>query len=235
MPACWRATLDCAKAGAVSAVAPRPALGRFVRAAWDRIAVYLPIILMGFIALGTYWLARNTPTAGPVEAQRPATHEPDYFMRRFSVKTFDAAGRLKSEIFGNEARHHPDTDTLEIDQPRIRSFDARGQLTVATAKLALSNADASEVQLFGDAVVTREASTAPDGKVNPRLQFRGEFLDAFPDLERVKSNKPVILMRGGDRFTADHLDFDNVDQVLELRGRVRGTLTPEPPAPAKAR
>jgi lipopolysaccharide export system protein LptC len=235
MPACWRATLDCAKAGAVSAVAPRPALGRFVRAAWDRIAVYLPIILMGFIALGTYWLARNTPTAGPVEAQRPATHEPDYFMRRFSVKTFDAAGRLKSEIFGNEARHHPDTDTLEIDQPRIRSFDARGQLTVATAKLALSNADASEVQLFGDAVVTREASTAPDGKVNPRLQFRGEFLDAFPDLERVKSNKPVILMRGGDRFTADHLDFDNVDQVLELRGRVRGTLTPEPPGPAKAR
>jgi lipopolysaccharide export system protein LptC len=235
MPACWRATLESAKAGAVSAVAPRPALGSFVRAAWERIAVYLPIILMGFIALGTYWLARNTPTAGPVEAQRPATHEPDYFMRRFSVKTFDAAGRLKSEIFGNEARHHPDTDTLEIDQPRIRSFDARGQLTVATAKLALSNADASEVQLFGDAVVTREASTAPDGKVNPRLQFRGEFLDAFPDLERVKSNKPVILMRGGDRFTADHLDFDNVDQVLELRGRVRGTLTPEPPAPAKAR
>jgi lipopolysaccharide export system protein LptC len=232
MPACWRATLESAKAGAVSAVAPRPALGSFVRAAWDRIAVYLPIILMGFIALGTYWLARNTPTAGPVEAQRPATHEPDYFMRRFSVKTFDAAGRLKSEIFGNEARHHPDTDTLEIDQPRIRSFDARGQLTVATAKLALSNADASEVQLFGDAVVTREATTAPDGTLRPRLELRSEFLDAFLQAERVTSNKPVELVRGNDRFTADNLDFSNLEQVLQLRGRVHGRLTPEP---AKAR
>lgn len=214
----------------MSALAPRPAAWTLVRAGWDRIAVYLPIILMGFIALGTYWLARNTPTAAPLEAQRPATHEPDYFMRRFSVKTFDAAGRIKSEVYGSEARHHPDTDTLEIDQPRIRSFDARGQLTVATARLALSNADASEVQLFGDAVVTREATTGPDGKVHPRLQFRGEFLHAFLNSERVKSDKPVELLRGGDRFTADNLDYDNLDQVLELRGRVRGRLTPEPPA-----
>jgi lipopolysaccharide export system protein LptC len=217
--------------GAVSALAPQPAAWRLVRAAWDRVAVYLPIILMGVMALGTYWLARNTPTSAPLETQRPVSHEPDYFMRRFSVKTFDASGRLKSEVYGTEARHHPDTDTLEIDQPRIRSFDARGQLTVATAKLALSNADASEVQLFGNAVVTREATTGPDGKVNPRLQFRGEFLDAYPDTERVKSNKPVELLRGDDRFTADHLDFDNVGQVLELRGRVRGTLTSEPPKP----
>lgn len=213
----------------MSAVAPRPRTWILVRGGWDRISIYLPIILMGLMALGTYWLARNTPTAAPVEAQRSVTHEPDYFMRRFSVKTFDPAGRIKSEVYGTEARHHPDTDTLEIDQPRIRSFDARGQLTVATARLALSNADASEVQLFGDAVVTREATTGPDGKVQPRLQFRGEFLHAFLDSERIKSNKPVELRRGDDRFTADNLDFDNRDRLLELRGRVHGTLTPEPP------
>jgi lipopolysaccharide export system protein LptC len=215
------------EAAAVSALAPRPTAWTLVRAGWERISVYLPIILMGLIALGTYWLARNTPTAAPAGVQRPATHEPDYFMRRFSVKTFDAAGRLKSEVYGSEARHHPDTDTLEIEQPRIRSFDARGQLTVATAKLALSNADASEVQLFGDAVVTREATTGPDGRAQPRLEFRGEFLHAFLDSERVKSNKPVELLRGDDRFTADSLDYSNLDQVLELRGRVHGRLTPE--------
>ena len=199
-----------------------------MRGGWERISIYLPIILMGVMALGTYWLARNTPTAGPVEAQRAATHEPDYFMRRFSVKTFDPSGRLKSEVFGSEARHHPDTDTLEIDQPRIRSFDARGQLTVATARLALSNAGGSEVQLFGDAVVTREASRSADGLLRPRMEFRGEFLHAFLDTERVKSNKPVELRRGDDRFTADSLDFGNIDQVLQLQGRVRGTLVPGP-------
>jgi len=196
-----------------------------VRAAWERLSVYLPIMLMGLMAMGTYWLARNTPTLGVPEAQRPATHDPDYFMRGFSVKTFDAAGRIKSEVYGAEARHYPDTDTLEIDQPRIRSFNARGELMVATANRALSNGDGSEVQLFGNAVVTRDATDA-QGRARPRLEFRGEFLHAFADTERVKSHKPVELIRGNDRFTAENLDYDNIDQVLELRGRVHGVLNP---------
>lgn len=196
-----------------------------LRAAWERLTVYLPIMLMGLMAMGTYWLARNTPTLGVPEAQRPATHDPDYFMRGFSVKTFDAAGRIKSEVYGAEARHYPDTDTLEIDQPRIRSFNPRGELTVATANRALSNGDGSEVQLFGNAVVTRDATDA-QGRARPRLEFRGEFLHAFADTERVKSHKPVELIRGNDRFTAENLDYDNIGQVLELRGRVHGVLQP---------
>jgi lipopolysaccharide export system protein LptC len=34
------------------------------------------------------------------------------------------------------------------------------------------------------------------------------------------------LTRGKDRFTADTLEFDNVEQVMDLRGRVRGVLVP---------
>lgn len=211
---------------AAQARSGRPGAGALLRGLWERATVYLPIILMGLMALGTYWLARNTPALGVAEAPRAATHDPDYFMRGFSVKTFDATGRLKSEVYGSEARHYPDTDTFEIDQPRIRSFNDRGQLTVATARRALSNADGSEVQLFGDAVVTREATTDALGQFRPSLEFRGEFLHAFMDTERVKSNKPVQLQRGTDRFTADSLDYDNLDRVLELRGRVHGVLVP---------
>jgi len=200
----------------------------WMRGAWDRAAIYLPVILMGLLALGTYWMVRNTPALlGPAEAQRPLTHDPDYFMRNFSVKTFDAAGRLKSEVFGTEARHYPDTDTLEIDQPRIRSFNQQGELTVATARRAVSNSDGTEVQLIGDAVVTREPGAGPNGQPEPRLEFRGEFLHAFlGGTERIKSHKPVTLTRGTDQFTAENLDYDNLDRVLELRGRVRGTLAP---------
>jgi len=197
-----------------------------MRGAWESLSVYLPIILMGWMALGTYWLARNTPSFGPAETQRAVTHEPDYFMRHFSVKTFDASGRLKSEVYGTQARHYPDTDTLEIDLPRFRSFNDRGDLTVATARRALSNADGSEVQLIGDAVVTREAAAGPDGHIQQRLEFRGEFLDVFFNTEQVKSHKPVELTRGTDRFTADSLDYDNPSQVMEMHGRVHGVLVP---------
>jgi lipopolysaccharide export system protein LptC len=213
----------------MSAARPRSApVGALalLRAGWERVTVYLPVILMAVMALGTYWLARNTPTFGAPETPRPATHDPDYFMRGFSVKTYDAAGRLKSEVYGSQARHFPDTDTVEIDQPRVRSFNTQGQLTVATARRALSNGDGSELQLFGDAVVTRGASTDARGQAQPTLQFRGDFLHVFVDTERVKSNKPVELTRGSDRFTADNLDYDNLDRVLELQGRVHGVLAP---------
>ena len=195
--------------------------------AWDRLTIYLPVILMGVLAMGTYWLARNTPTFSAPSVERAPTHEPDYFLRRFSVKSFDPAGRLKTEIYGTEARHYPDTDTLEIDQPRIRSYDLKGAVTVATAKRALSNADGSEVQLFGDAVVTREGKDA-QGRPLARLQIRGEFLHAFMDTEKVKSNQPVTLSRGSDVFEGDSLDYDNLERVLHLTGRVRGVLQPRP-------
>ena len=198
---------------------------RGVGRAWDRLSIYLPVMLMGLLALGTYWLARNTPTFAPVVGQRAPTHEPDYFLRGFSVKNFDPAGRLKSEIRGTEARHYPDTDTTEIDMPRIRSYNERGALTVATAKRAVSNGDGTQVQLFGDAVVTREGPSAR-GQAQPKLEIRGEFLHAFMDEERVKSHLPVTLKRGNDVFHGDNLDYDNLERVLELRGRVRGTLQP---------
>ena len=199
---------------------------RWARRAWDRAAIYLPVILMGVMALGTYWLASNTPSLlGGPENRRPPSHEPDYFMRNFSVKTFEPGGRLKSEVFGTEARHYPDTDTLEIDRARILSYDESGALTVATARRAISNGDGSEAQLIGDAVVTR---TPPPGTDAPRMEFRGEFLHAFLNTEKVRSHKPVTLIRGNDRFTADTLEYDNLDRVMDLRGRVRGTLMPQP-------
>ena len=60
------------------------------------------------------------------------------------------------------------------------------------------------------------------------MEYRGEFLHAFMTTEQVKSHKPVELLRGKDRFTADSMVFDNVEQKLQLQGRVKGILLPEP-------
>ena len=149
-------------------------------------------------------------------------------MRNFSVKTFDAAGKLKSEVMGGEARHFPDTDMLEIEQVRIRSFDPQGRLTTATARQAITTTDATEVQLIGGAKVVRTAVIDASGKEQPAMTFTGEFLHAFMDTERVKSHKPVELTRGKDIFTANSMDFDNKLRVMQLQGRVRGTLVPAP-------
>ena len=196
-----------------------------LRAVWERLSLYLPIVLMGVLALGTYWLVRSTPELLAPSAPRPPTHEPDYFMKQLKVSAIDAAGRLKSEVSGVEARHYPDTDLLEIDKVRIRSFNDQGHLTTATANRALTNSEGTEVRLLGNALVVREAGL--DVKTTPRLEFRGEFLHAFLKTERVTSDQSVTLIRGNDRFVADNMDYDNLKQVIELRGRVKGTLTPD--------
>ncbi len=204
---------------------------RALRGTWERLSIYLPIVMMGVLALGTYWLARNTPIFSSPEAEKVARHEPDYFMRKFEVKTFDANGKLKSEVFGAEARHYPDTDTLEIDNARIRTFTEDGRLTVATAKRALSNGDGSEVQLTGDAVVVRDEVVGPAGVITPRFTVRGEFLHVFMNTERIRSHLPVVMTRGTDEFAGDAMEFDNLDRVMNLRGRVKGYLAPRTPKP----
>ena len=200
---------------------------RLLRQGWDQLSLYLPVVLMGLLALGTWWLVRNAPMPQLPVMDRPQGHQPDYFMKTFSVKSFDATGRLQSEVQGDVARHYPDTDTLEIDKARMRSVSPEGRLTVATGDRALSNADGSEVQLFGNAIVTREPLPAkPGSPAQPRLEFRSEFLHAFTKTERVSSDRAVTLTRGKDRFTADAMEYDHLDQVLQLRGRVHGVLQP---------
>lgn len=214
-----------------TAARTRPAGGlryswRQVLRLWDSVSIYLPLVMMGALALGTYWLVRNTPVFSPPEAAKEVRHASDYFMRNFTVKNFDDAGKLKSEVMGIEARHYPDSDTLEIDQGRIRSVNSEGLLTTSTANRVLSNGDGSELQLIGNALVVRESIKDALGQDTPRMEFRGEFLHAFLNDERVKSHKPVLLTRGKDHFTGDTLVYDNLTGVADLKGRVKGVLTP---------
>lgn len=196
----------------------------FLKDAWDRFLLYIPLAFMVVLALGSYWLVRIAPASSGPATKVVESHAPDYFMSDFSVRSYDAAGRVRTEVLGDKARHYPDTQFLEIDSIRIRSVDAQGRLTTATALQGVTNEDTSEVQLIGNAVVVREAQTEPSGKQIPRMEYRGEFLHAFMNLEQVKSHKPVELIRGRDKFNADTLDFDNVERVLKLQGRVRGSL-----------
>ena len=199
---------------------------RRLRGAWDRSAMYMPVLLMGLLALGTYWLARNNPSFSSPGAVKEARHEVDYFMRNFSVRTFDASGRLKSEVFGDSGRHFADTDILEIDQARIRSIRPDGLVTVATGNRAYTNGDGSEVQLVGNARVVREAARDASGKIVPRLEFRGEFLHIFSNEERLTSDKPVTITRGADSFSADSMRYTHLDRMADLQGHVKIRMAP---------
>jgi lipopolysaccharide export system protein LptC len=207
-------------AGRPATASPRPAtpwLPRLLEAA----SSYLPLLLMGLLALGTWWLVKNTPLFEAPREAAPPRHVPDYTMTQFMVQRFAPDGTLRGQIEGDVLRHYPDTDTLEIDNPRVRAIAPNGRVTRASANHALTNSDGSEVQLSGEAHVVREAF---GGK--PAIEFRSEFLQAFLDTERVRTHLPVVVTEGASVIRADAMSYDNLSGEIALDGRVRAVLAP---------
>lgn len=186
---------------------------------FDLLSAYLPLLLMALLALGTWWLVKNTPVSEPGRAPVAVRHEPDYTMTRFMVQRFTANGLLHVQLEGDVMRHYADTDTLEIDNPRIQIFGVDRRVTLATARMALSNRDGSEVQLSGGAHVVRESGPGEDP-----IEFRGEFLHYFEYTERVQSHLPVLVTRGASQVRADGMTYDNLSRILDFKGHVRAVL-----------
>jgi lipopolysaccharide export system protein LptC len=201
------------------ALPPRAPLPWHQRAR-ELLATYLPLVLMLLLALGTWWLVRNTPSADqPNESSLPRK-EPDYTMDNFVVERFDKDGRLKLRMQGDQLRHFADTEIIEVDRARVRAVATDGRVTLAQAQRAIANGDGSEVQLIGDA---RVDSTGPRGEP---IQFRGEFLHAFLNTERLRSHLPVLVQREGSEFRAAGMDYDHLSGLLKLEGKIKATLLP---------
>lgn len=211
---------------------PEPAARR-IAALWrlrvvDAVSAYLPLLLMAVLALGTWWLAKNTPLLDAARPSAAPRHVPDYTMSGFLVQRFAPDGALRAQIEGDVLKHYPDTDTFEIDNPRIRAIGEKdGRITHASAKQAIANHDASEVQLVGDAHVVRDAT--PEAQA---IDFRGQFLHYFQNSERVQSHLPVVVTQGSTAVSADGMSYDNLAGVLDLKGRTRAVLLPPQPQPA---
>lgn len=190
---------------------------------------YLPLLLMAALALATWWLVRNSPRPTGVVAERPLSTEPDYTMQAFSLDRFDATGALKLRIEGEQLRHYPATDRVEIDSVQIRSIAVDGRITRALAARAIGNGDGSEVQLLGGAEVTSE-----DAAGQP-LVMRSEFLHAFFVAERVQTHLPVQVQTAGRDLQAAGLTYDHAAQRLDLKGPMRMVMAPRVPAAGGAR
>ncbi|MGZ5204762.1 MAG: LPS export ABC transporter periplasmic protein LptC [Caldimonas sp.] len=186
---------------------------------FDLASAYLPLATMAVLAGATWWLVRNAPSLDSPRAAAVTRHEPDYVMTNFVVQRFAADGALRTQIEGDSLRHFPDDDTLEIDTARIRATGRDGAVTLASARRALANGDGSEVQLLGDARVVRPG----DGK-EETVEFRGEFLHAFRNIEQVRSHLPVVVTQGASVVRAEGMVYDNLARTVELKGRASASF-----------
>jgi len=121
-----------------------------IRRSLDRLALYLPGILMALFALGSWWLVRSLPSIFSEAPVKSVRYEPDYYLEQFSVKSFDKQGLLTREVSGHRAKHFPHSDTLEISNVTLRGQNPSGQRAdVFTADRMQLNSKTGEYELTG--------------------------------------------------------------------------------------
>jgi lipopolysaccharide export system protein LptC len=181
----------------------------------------LPLILMGLLALGTWWLVKNSPVQTAVRAVPLPGHVPDYTMERFTIQRYDRTGRMAVSIEGQHLRHFPDTDALEIDTVHVRAVREDGSVTLATARQGILAGDGSSAQLLGGAHVT---STDVQGRP---IEFQGEHLLADLTARKLRADRPVRVRQGRSEFSAGAASYDEATGLILLAGPARAVLTPD--------
>lgn len=192
-----------------------------MRRTLDRLTIYLPLFLFAILALGSWWLVRSVPELTPPGLDPQLRQDPDFRLDQFTVKSFDASGRLTREISGQSATHFPATQSLHIEGVRILAENEVGTRLTAQAKKGISREAEQQVTLSGEATAVRQAD-----KQGPRVELRGETLTAWLQEERLVSDQPVRIMRGSDVFSAQTMNFDVRSGQYELQGQVRAVLPP---------
>ena len=200
-----------------------------LRPLWLRLSAWTPILLLAVAAAFSWWVAQVVMQAehGP-NTSAAAPQLPDYVLRNFSAASYSPQGQLRAVLHGTQMVHNPGSSTFDITAPRLRAVNPLGIVTTATAQRGLSNRDASNVQLLGDAVVERSAAAG-----QPPVVVRSDFLNVFPNRQVVQSDQPTVVQRGDTIFSGNSLDFNGIDGTVGMQGRVNGVIPPSPAAAGK--
>ena len=193
-----------------------------LRRGLDQLTLYLPMLALAVLAMGSWWLVRSMPDLWSAPSSRPVRKEPDYHLERFSTEVFDPQGRRIRQISGEKARHYPDSDELHVDGVQFQAVNPEGAQVSGVARRGIVTGDGERVTLLGQAHVVRPAHGQ-----TPRIELKSERLVALVKQERLLSDERVDILRDRDQFLAQGLDFDMKTGQYALSGRVRATLQPQ--------
>ena len=193
-----------------------------LRGAWDQVSMYLPLALMGGLALVTYWLVQTMPAAVSPKAPPPA-NEPSYQLHQVASRFYAPDGRLATELSGQALTHRPQLGGWVLTQAHlVHTDEAQTQLTASSQRLINDEAQNSWL-LSGHAHVSSQASQGP------RTDIRTEVLRIDTRDNRVTSERPVVIQQAGKRLEGERLSFEPRSGQMHLTGRVRGVWPGSPP------
>lgn len=155
----------------------------------NRTTILFPLILMGFMALITFWINKA------VEQQMPRIdgserHDPDYTMENFVTKQTDEDGNLNHVLDAVKMTHYPDDDSTVLEKPKFTQYAEDKPYTKIDGDHGNVSSDGEEIEIIDNVVIVREAY---DDKGEMRVLTDQIML--FIDLELAKTDRPVTIYK----------------------------------------
>lgn len=193
---------------------------------WDRLSIYLPILLMGLLALTSAWLLKTTPAPQATASPPQDDPRPDYYMHNFAVRQFGPGGELTTTLRGAQAQHYPSRQSLLVQQAHLSNLSATQRLTTGQAlRLSINDAHTHYLLEQGVTIVQHPAPNAP---AEPTITYQGNSMLVRTDTNTITSQQPVRILRGQDTITANSMVYQHDLNTMNFHGQVKTTLVARP-------
>jgi lipopolysaccharide export system protein LptC len=181
-----------------------------------RTAIAFPLVLLGFVAMITYWISYTVQPALP-KVDGSSRHDPDYIMSNFETTQTDINGKLRYKLVASEMRHFPDDDSTELTRPNYTQFAINKPYTRAVGKRGYVSSNGSVVQLVDDVVVTRQAF-----EEKGEMTVETDLLNIRPNEEIVTTDRPVVIRQAPKTVIyATGMIYEKKKQTVTLLKKVR--------------
>lgn len=185
---------------------------------------YLPLALMGGLALFSYWLLQQNPVPeGPTEPLAPR-HVADYEMQGFELLRYLPDGRQQAWLQGDKLRHYPDDDSIEVDRLQLRMVADDGRLLLAEARHASGPAKGEPLELRGAVRVRRFAPGADPAQAVPEVEVQTEAMTAWPTERKLQGKVPVLLIAPRLQLRGSGFDYAHAKGTLQVKGPTQAEI-----------
>ena len=176
----------------------------------------LPLLLIAGLS---FWLVSAVAPEG--RSSGALRHDPDYWVDQFSIRRFDADGRLLSAFWGQKMTHYPDDDSTVVADPKLVFF--REPAVKMTASTGLVGKDGKEITLTDTVLIRQEGKSG-----GLPIELRTNSVVLNPDTEQARADSNVTISQGKSIISGRALTIDNKSGISVLDGPVTATFHKTP-------
>lgn len=181
------------------------------------------VALAAAVALGSFWLNQVMDRSMTDTLQGAPRSAPDYYVEKFNMVKFTAAGHVKYRVSGSRLQHLPLDDSYEIEQPVLHSLsDVHAPMTIHADRARVEEGN-SKIHMRGNVQADRPHSPGAEA-----LHIASDYMLILPDDDIMQSDKKVDMTLGRSSMSGIGMIANNASRELRLlnQARVRYVATP---------